>query len=108
MPGALHRPFDAVAHSRRELLSPAADQDSDAAAVHLVDLALHRLVKQAHERAHLGARAGPVLGRERVNRQRVDAEVLACLEDALDGTDSRAVAEARGATLTAGPSARAP
>ena len=104
--GARDRLVDALAHARRELVAPPADDDAHAAPVHLVDLALHRLVEQAHQGPHLGPRAGPVLGREGVDGQDLDAQLLAAFEHALDRADAGAVAEAGGPARGGGPSGR--
>src|SRR5207253_6220900 len=102
---ACHGLVDARAHARRELVASPADEDAHSALVHLVDLALHRLVEQAHERAHLRAGPRPVLGRERVDRQRVHTEGLAGLEHAFDRAHAGAVAEAGRVAAAAGPAA---
>ena len=52
---SLRRLVDALAHPLRQLVAPAADDDAHPAPVHLVDLALHRLVEEPHQRSHLSA-----------------------------------------------------
>src|SRR5438874_8236021 len=75
--------FDAVAHALRELVPPPAYEQPDATLVELVDLALDRLVEEAHQGADLGARPGPVLGRTGVHAEHLDAQVLAGVHNAL-------------------------
>src|SRR5439155_25325107 len=105
--GARHGLVDALSHAGRQLVTAAADHDAHAAAVHLVNLALHRLVEEAHQSAHLCARSRPVLRGEGVDGERVDSEVLARMEHALDRADALAVAEAGGSAPSAGPAAAA-
>src|SRR5207245_4693205 len=81
------------------------NDDAYAAAVHLVDLTLHGLVEEPHQSAHLGARPGPVLSRERVDRQHVHAQLLAAFERPLDRAHAGPVAEAGRAPAAARPAA---
>src|SRR5437667_21881 len=98
-----HCLLDAMAHLWRELVPPPADQDPHATSMHLVDLPLHRLVEQPHQRANFGPRPRPVFGREGVDREGMHPQVFAGLEDTLDRPDARPMAEAGGPALAAGP-----
>src|SRR5207247_49904 len=100
--GARHRLFDALTHSGRQVFAAAADHDAHSPAVHLVDLTLHRLVEETHQGTDLRPWARPVLGRERVDRERVHAEVLASLEHAFDRADAGSVTKAGRPALAAG------
>ena len=96
---------DAFAHALREFVTPPADDDAHAAPVHLVDLALHGLVKQAHEGSHLGPRPRPVLRREGVHGKDLDTQPLAAVEHPLDRAHPGPVPKAHRVALAAGPAA---
>src|SRR5256885_1564535 len=92
--GPGHGLIDALSHPRGQLVAPATDHNSHPTLVHLVDLALHGLVEETHERPDLGSRARPVLGREGVDGQGVHTQAFASLEHALVGAATLPGAEA--------------
>src|SRR5439155_20343006 len=94
---------DSLLHPLRELGTPTADHDADAAIVELVDLPLDCLVEQAHERSDLRAGPSPVLGREHVHTEHFHPETLAGIHDPLHRPHARPVAEAVWAPALASP-----
>src|SRR5713226_8402221 len=71
--------------------------------MHLVDLPLHGLVEEPHERPNLGSRTRPVLRRERVDREHLHPELFATLQHPLDGPHARTMAEAGRMSAAPGP-----
>src|SRR5215471_9121403 len=87
------RLIDVSLHWPRELIEPTADEHPNASLMDLVQLTAERLVKKPHEVPNFGARSSPVFGRERVDAQDLDAEVLAAVHDTLDRLDTGSMAE---------------
>ena len=88
-----------------ELVHPADDAEPDVVLQEVRELAVQVLLQKRHERDDLEPRALPVLDGEGVERQRVELEPRAGLDDLADGRDAGAVAlDARRAAL-AGPAA---
>src|SRR5438270_3784257 len=90
----LHRLSDLVPHSRRESFQAPAEENPDATLVQLVQFPAHALVEKAHQRAYLGARPRPVLGRKRVDGEKLNTHLFAAAEDPPNGFDARAMTEA--------------
>src|SRR3989442_12887224 len=71
--------------------------------MHLIDLALHGFVEGPQEGPHLCPRPRPVFGRERVDGEHMDPELLAAIEHTLDRSHAGAVTEAGGMAAAPGP-----
>ena len=73
--------------------------------IHLLDLLVEVFRKEVHEEIDLGPRPLPVLRRECVDRQHLDAEVNARLHDALERLDALRMARRAEEALPFGPAA---
>src|SRR5262249_36897785 len=84
---------DLLLDGRGELGAAAADDHANAALVDLVDLPPEGLVEEPHQVPDLRRGTAPVLGREGVDAEHLDAELLAAIHHALDRAHPGPVAE---------------
>src|SRR5439155_2852016 len=85
-------PLDLLRDLRRDPVASPDEAQAHAVRVHLLRLAADALEEQAHQPRHLLEGSRPVLGRERVDRELLDAEVGGQLYGALERVGAGAVA----------------
>src|SRR5690606_27108080 len=85
---AVDRLLELLSHLTGEVGGPADRLQSDVVVRERLRLLDQDLPEEAHQRAHLGVRAAPVLARKREEGEAFDAELSASLHDLADGAAS--------------------
>ena len=87
--GSCDRLIQFLAHVARQFVGPADDVEPDVVAEQHVQFRTQIALQQQHQRPDFGGRPLPVLHRERVQRQDLEAEAGRRLDGVADGVDAR-------------------